>query len=271
VRPPARTTISNKIQIINRALKFAGQSVEGVPVISGVAMPRSNPGRTRRPTPEEFAAIVERGAETHPLLPLIVRFAVASALRMERVLECRTSYIKEIGGGKRAIVFPRSTARAKRVGIVPLTAEIAGIVREAVGLQDYVESLEQAMGADIRLFPIGANSLSHAWRRLLSKLGIVDLRLHDLRHEATSRLFEHGLTAAEVMSITGHSTNDMVDRYSHYSTVMVLDRLEGAGSAANGDAGNLVGEIARLVEMVRRAGVPDSSLARIMKGEAAGD
>ena len=32
------------------------------------------------------------------------------------------------------------------------------------------------------------------------------------------------------MSITGHSTSEMVDRYSHYSTELVLDRLEGRGA-----------------------------------------
>ena len=264
IKPPARTTISNKVQIINRALKFVGQSVVGVPDISGVTMPNSTPGRTRRPTAQEFADIFARGKEFHPLLPLIVQFAAATALRMERVLSCRTSDIHDIGGGRRAILFRRSMARTKRTGIVPLTAEIEAIVQTAVAMQGGPSDMDAAIAADIPLFPVSHNVLSHAWRGLLAALGISDLRLHDLRHEATSRLFEKGLTAAEVMSITGHSTNDMVDRYAHYSSVMVLDRLERASVETSDPAGGLLENIERLVRQFRAAGGQEQRLAQIL-------
>ena len=42
-----------------------------------------------------------------------------------------------------------------------------------------------------------------------------NLRFHDLRHEATSRLFELGLNPMEVASITGHKTLQMLKRYTH--------------------------------------------------------
>ena len=40
--------------------------------------------------------------------------------------------------------------------------------------------------------------------RACKKTNIKGLRFHDLRHEATSRLFEKGLSIMEVASITGH-------------------------------------------------------------------
>jgi len=41
------------------------------------------------------------------------------------------------------------------------------------------------------------------------------LRFHDLRREATSRLFERGdLSVVEVAAITGHRTLAMLQRYS---------------------------------------------------------
>ena len=70
-------------------------------------------------------------------------------------------------------------------------------------------------------------TFDHLWRRLILACDLEGLHFHDLRHEATSRLFERGLSVAEVMSITGHSTTDMVDRYSHYSAALVLEKLEG--------------------------------------------
>ncbi|MFO1116893.1 MAG: tyrosine-type recombinase/integrase [Beijerinckiaceae bacterium] len=121
-------------------------------------------------------------------------------------------------------MFERSAERTKRTGVIPVTQEIEGIVREALRIAGYRLSLEHVSRADIALFPVGA--ISHMWRGLLTKFDIRDLRFHDLRHEATSRLFQRGLTAAKVMSITGRSANDMVDRYAHYSSLLVLQLLE---------------------------------------------
>ena len=42
-----------------------------------------------------------------------------------------------------------------------------------------------------------------------------DRRFHDLRHEATTRLFEKGLNIMEVASITGHKDLRMLRRYTH--------------------------------------------------------
>ena len=45
---------------------------------------------------------------------------------------------------------------------------------------------------------------------------LVDLRFHDLRHEAASRLFESGkFDMMDVASITGHKTLQMLKRYTH--------------------------------------------------------
>jgi integrase len=55
--------------------------------------------------------------------------------------------------------------------------------------------------------------------------GIVDLRFHDLRHEATSRLFEKGFNMMEVATITGHRSLSMLKRYTHLRPATLLDRL----------------------------------------------
>ena len=53
------------------------------------------------------------------------------------------------------------------------------------------------------------------WGRACSRAGISDLHLHDLRHEATTRLFELGLNIMEVSAITGHKDLKMLKRYTH--------------------------------------------------------
>jgi len=54
---------------------------------------------------------------------------------------------------------------------------------------------------------------------------LTDLRFHDLRHEATSRLFEHGLNPMEVASMTGHRSMQMLRRYTHVDAKKVAAKL----------------------------------------------
>jgi integrase len=54
---------------------------------------------------------------------------------------------------------------------------------------------------------------------------ITGLRFHDLRHEATSRLFERGFNMMEVSTITGHKSLSMLKRYTHLKPSDLLARL----------------------------------------------
>jgi integrase len=57
---------------------------------------------------------------------------------------------------------------------------------------------------DERVIPMSGNAVRLAWEHLRQRAGCHDLRFHDLRHEAVSRLFERGLNIAEVSAISGH-------------------------------------------------------------------
>jgi len=49
--------------------------------------------------------------------------------------------------------------------------------------------------------------------RACDKPGIKNVRLRDLRHEATSKLLREGPSAVEVASMTGHRTPNTLKRY----------------------------------------------------------
>lgn len=66
-----------------------------------------------------------------------------------------------------------------------------------------------------RPFPVNPKSISARFTRACRILGIEDLRFHDLRHEATTRLFESGLTIPEVASYTLHDSWAVLKRYTH--------------------------------------------------------
>ena len=66
------------------------------------------------------------------------------------------------------------------------------------------------------MFRLSAGGLTQAFHRICERANIADLRLHDLRHEATSRLAER--LNGDVMAlsaITGHKTLQMLKRYTH--------------------------------------------------------
>lgn len=71
----------------------------------------------------------------------------------------------------------------------------------------------QIPGED-RIFPFNSKSVGTAFTRACSKLGILDLCFHDLRHEATSRLFEQGYDIPEVAAVTLHSSWNELKRYT---------------------------------------------------------
>lgn len=56
------------------------------------------------------------------------------------------------------------------------------------------------------VFPVKPETLKQSSRRLVKRAEIHDLRFHDLRHEAISRLVEMGLTIPEAASVSGHRT-----------------------------------------------------------------
>lgn len=75
-----------------------------------------------------------------------------------------------------------------------------------------LKRIRKAQGGTLAL-PRG-DGVSHAFAAAVRRAGCPGLRFHDLRGEATSRLFERGLALPEVASITGHLTWAMLAVYT---------------------------------------------------------
>jgi integrase len=54
-----------------------------------------------------------------------------------------------------------------------------------------------------------------AWRTLTKKAGLRGFRFHDMRHCAITQLAEGGASDATIMSVAGHVSKRMLERYSH--------------------------------------------------------
>lgn len=250
---PARSTLLNKIGMITRAVNFARHNIhDSIPRVELPQLPRATPGRDRRVSEDELEAIFRIGGEIDPVIPHAVKFAIATALRKERILEFRERLIVDIGFGYRVIKYPQGVEREKGVGIIPLTRDLRSIIETAKAQLNVTDR-------DDRLFQIGDARFDNTWQETMVKAGISGLHFHDLRHEATSRLFESGLGMMEVMSITGHSTAEMVKRYSHFSAIKIIEKLDGSGNVATLEA-----ELSRLIGLFLSAGGNEAQLSKMV-------
>jgi integrase len=68
--------------------------------------------------------------------------------------------------------------------------------------------------------------VSQLWAARFEQAGCPDLRFHDLRHEATARLYERTkLTDMEVALITGHTDPRMLMRYANLRASTLAAKL----------------------------------------------
>lgn len=76
------------------------------------------------------------------------------------------------------------------------------------------------------IFPITSKSFSSTFPTLISKAGLDDLRLHDMKREGISLLLEQGLTPVQVAVITGHRDLSMITEiYNAINTNNIISQL----------------------------------------------
>jgi integrase len=172
-----------------------------------IRMPKGSKQRERRPSSDELKAIYILAAEMNPELRVIIELAVETAMRRSELVTLRKDQIR----GK--VAYLEDTKNGERRS-VPLSSRALALLE---GLPTPI--------AGGRFFHLKADTISNYFPLVCEKAGISDLRLHDLRHEATSRLFERGFTLMEVASITGHKTLAMLKRYTHLSPQDLAEKL----------------------------------------------
>lgn len=183
----------------------------GIPLTNNPAQyirrPARAKGRSRRLTIAELQALLEALSETKEVSS-IVQLAIETGMRRSELLKMEWSNIDL----KNRIVWLSDTKNGESRA-VPLSLK-------AISL------LEQLPRTTETVFKTKPDSVSQAFHRACIRAGLEDLRFHDLRHEATSRLFEKGLNTMEVSSVTGHKTLSMLKRYTHLKARDIALKLD---------------------------------------------
>jgi len=150
-----------------------------------------------------------------------VRFLLATGMRRGELLRACRSHVD----WKRCtLTIPESKTDWKtgeKGRVIPLFPDAMAVLRE-LPTRIVVDPKTGDKNVEDRLFAINPRGLTRAFERLCEDAGIEGLRLHDLRHEATSRLFERGLSIQEVASITGHHDWRSLKRYTHIKPAHLL-------------------------------------------------
>lgn len=180
-----------------------------LPDVVGAARPLLNYGqmisggtrRTRRPNADELARLIPWLYARNPVIGDAVRVAIITGMRRGEIARIQFGDIDE--RQRAVLVRKRKHPRAieAKDEWVPLLGEAWDIVKR------------QPQSADGRIFQISREALSDAVTEGTRALGIPDLRLHDMRREATSTLRELGFDREARKAITGHKSDEAHDIY----------------------------------------------------------
>lgn len=102
------------------------------------------------------------------------------------------------------------------------------------------------------IFRFDKSTASKYFKMACVDKGIVDLRLRDLRHEATSALFEDGWDIPEVAAVTGHKDWRNLKRYTNLrpADVALKGRNRSVAQSGSGLSVRRVDTAARRAENV---------------------
>jgi integrase len=168
--------------------------------VRDIRLPADNRPRDRRLQAGEEARLLEACREArNPWLLPIVQLALETAMRQGELIRLHWEHIDL---NRRTAHLPDTKNGEART--VPLSTTAVRVLRtQPPGLHGPV------------FLGLTTEAVKRAYIRAVRRASIENLRFHDLRHEATTRLFEKGLNIMEVASITGHKDLRMLRRYTH--------------------------------------------------------
>jgi len=155
---------------------------------------------------------ISKGFTHVPFYEAFVQFQLATAARRGEALGLLWTQVN----------FIKQTAY--------LPAPKNGKPRNLIVRKDILDLINQLPHSSDLVFDMGLAELVNAWVRMCEQAGIVDLHIHDLRHEGISRAAESGLfpSVIDLQAFSGHRDIRSLSRYAHLNSNVMAKRLEQA-------------------------------------------
>lgn len=159
----------------------------------------SSTQRERRPSAKELWQLSRYFHDNNHKMLELMWFAIYSARRQSEMMKLRW---EDLNHDDRTI-WVRDLKDPRKKG-VKRKCKLPRSAYKIILKQPQVSAL---------IFPFNGKSIGANFTRACKFLGIDDLHWHDLRHHATSCLFEKGLSIQQVQLVTLHSSWQTLQRY----------------------------------------------------------
>jgi len=222
----AENTIRLELQLINHLFEIARKEwgMEGLPnPLDNIRKPSGSNARDRRLENGEYEKIYTKlAASGNRYAAYAFDLAIETSLRKTTLFSLKWEWIDL---DTRMIKFPFDPRAPENKGVpttLPLSTKAVSVFHLMKAREVSGELPRSIFG---QVFNTTPNAVLCIWKLAMNSLGIKNLRWHDLRHEATSRLFEKGMHPMEVACITGHKSMQMLKRYTHLKPESLLVKL----------------------------------------------
>ncbi len=220
-KPRSHATINRYLAAISHVFTIAIKEwgwLENNPILKLTKM-REPRGRVRFLSDDERERLLKvcRESKSQVLYPFVV-LALSTGARKMELLGMHWPQVDLTRG----VITLHETKNGER-RVLPLTGYALNLMKEHARVRQLSTDL---------VFPAhnlqGPIDLRKPWETALTRAGIKEFRLHDLRHSAASYLAMNGASLAEIAEVLGHKTLHMVKRYAHLSeahTMGVVERM----------------------------------------------
>jgi integrase len=214
--------------ILNSAFNFAvrWKKYDDNPVAPIPQVPEREP-RDRFVKVSELAALIEQCQKEDDLeLQAFIILAACTGMRKGEIMPRKWSEVAVDDEFPFIYTAKTKNGRPKRL---PLPGLVVYALRQlpSYGKHDYLFPAKP----NVRFKDVEKFSKPHAWdlgkrfKRICTLAGVHDLRIHDLRHFATTMLFIEGVADAIIRKMTGHRSEEL-ERYKHLSPAFKQQTVE---------------------------------------------
>lgn len=166
-----------------------------------VALLKEPPGRVRYLSDDEGTRLLEA---LRPDIRAVVITALLTGMRRGEILGLKKSAVDFS-----AQVFKLTETKTNKARYVPIHDSLVPILRQAIDRSTSDHVFTNLVGKPL------THRVAAVFRRTVTKLGIRDLRFHDLRHDFATKLRRNGMGLDLIATLLGHSTLSMTQRYAH--------------------------------------------------------
>ena len=212
LRLVSKSTVRRELVLLRHILNVAThewgyRSLCGL--FDNIKFPKEAHHRVRRVSKDEIDAMWHALANQRNKNYLkAAQLALETGMRRSEILQLKVDDLQHD-------VIELKESKSGHPRLVPLTARSREILMDSL-----------SKDKDELIFKIKPNALRLAWERARVKAGVNDLRFHDLRHEAISRMLEDGLSVAEVAAVSGHRDYRTLFKYAHLDMKRITKKLD---------------------------------------------